>query len=257
MVIPEWLKGLIQRRAGPIETSRVLGRVLRAMLFVPLGGSRYSQSVCSPAMVEALGQTRRRSHISDHLGTLFFFAVDARPRLMVELGTNTGESTCALLAAASVTDATLLSIDIKDCGQLDLPFKERWHFVQSEDVEFGKNGFVKWCQDRSIEPRIDLLFVDTTHFYDQTQKEIEAWLPHLSAQATLIFHDTNMGTGPYARLDGSAGYGYDNQRGVVRAIEELLGRRYDERSFFSDFARGHIVMHHPHCGGLTVMKRVQ
>ena len=230
-------------------------RRLRMWLFRWRGGTRYVQTFPSPPLFQAVGKLGR-SHTSDHLGSLFFFAVDAQPRLMVELGTKGGESTRALLAAASITKAVLLSVDIRDCGQLALPFSEHWQFVQADDVEFGRTGFVEWCRSHSIEPKIDLLFIDTSHMREHTKKEMEAWGPHLSDHATVVFHDTSMGAGPYARLDGSVGFGYDNERGVIAEIEELLGRRYDERSFFCDFAQGYLIMHHPSCNGLAVLKRM-
>ena len=230
-------------------------RRIKMWLFRLRGGRRYSQTFCSPPLSTSFGRRKPRSPISDHLGSLFFFAIDAKPRLIVELGTRDGESTRAFLAAASMTGADLLSIDRDDCGQLDLPFSERWHFVQCDDVEFGRSGFVDWCRDRSLEPRIDLLFIDTSHWYDHTKQEIETWAPYLSDHGTLIFHDTNMGTGPFARLDGSVGFGYDNKRGVIRAIEEWVGRRYDEKSFFCDLAGGFLIMHHPHCAGLAIFKK--
>ncbi len=147
------------------------------------------------------------------------------------------------------------SVDIKDYGQLALPFREHWHFVQSDDIEFGKTGFVNWCLRRSIEPKIDLLLIDTSHKYEHTKEEIEIWSPHLSNNAIMLFHDTNMGTGPYARMDGSIGFSFDNERGVIKAIEEFLGRQFDEKSFFCDFAKGYLIMHYPNCNGLTILKK--
>lgn len=254
-MLPEWMKEIVQRRDAA-RTAQILSRVAKTTLHMRLGGGRYHQAVYHPTLVEALGTRPRPHHISDHLGTLFFFALDARPRLMVELGTRAGESTRTLLAAAALTGATLLSIDLNDCGQLDLPGKQHWRFVQSDDVAFGRDGFVNWCQGAQLAPCIDFLFIDTSHHYEHTKQEIEVWLPHLAEQATVVFHDTNMGNGPYARLDGSSGYSYDNQRGVIRAVEELVGRQYDERTFFTDLVGGYLIMHHPNCAGLTVLRRM-
>ncbi len=232
------------------------GRLLRMIGFRLRGKTRYVQAFHAPPLVEAVGTTRPPSHICDHLGTMFFFTLDARPRLIVELGTNQGESTRAFLAAAAMTDATVLSIDKQECSQLELPFKERWHFVKSDDVEFARNSFTEWCRERSMEPVIDLLFIDTSHEYGHTKQEIETWTPYLSDHATIIFHDTNMGTGAYGRLDGSVGFGYENDRGVIRAIEEMVGRRYDETTYFTDYSKGFLIMHHPYCNGLAVLKKV-
>ena len=220
------------------------------------GGTRFSQGFRHPALVEGLRGYMKASDISDHLNTLFFFAVDARPRLIVELGTRGGESTRALLSAASLTNAAMLSVDVEDCGGLDLPFRNLWHFVKGDDIVFGKEGFLKWCAGKGIEPSVDLLFIDTSHLYEHTKQEIEIWSPHLSAGGVMIFHDTNMGHGLHARLDHSVGHAWDNHRGVIRAVEEFAGKRYDENSFFTDMANGFLILHYPHCNGLTVFKKL-
>ncbi len=232
----------------------VLSRIKR-FLFRLRGGTRYDQALYNPVLINAIGGISPRSHISDHLSTLFFFAMDSRPKLMVELGTRSGDSTRTLLAAASITQSVLLSVDRKNCGGLDLPFNQHWHFVQSDDVEFGKTGFVKWCTHHEMTPRIDLLFIDTSHWYEHTKKEIEIWSPFLSPDGIIVLHDTNMGKGTYARIDGSTGSGYDNDRGVIRVVEEMSNRSYDEMSFFCDLSNGFLIMHHPHCNGLTVLKK--
>jgi hypothetical protein len=49
-----------------------------------------------------------------------------------------------LLAAAFLSKAILLSIDIEYCENIDLPFRENWHFVKSDDIEFGTLHFIDW-----------------------------------------------------------------------------------------------------------------
>jgi hypothetical protein len=255
MTMYEHLRNFIKRIPGATITYGAVICRFRKLLFWLRGGTRYRYAFYTSSLIDALGKTKRQSHISDHLSSLFFFALDARPKLMVELGTDVGESTRVLLAAASITKSTLLSIDIEDCKQLPLPFKEHWHFVQSDDIGFGKAGFIEWCLHRSIEPQIDLLFIDTSHKYLHTKEEILVWSPYLSDHAIMLFHDTNMGTGPYARMNGSIGFGLDNKRGVIKAIEEFLGRQYDEKSFFCDLTKGYLIMHYPNCNGLTILKK--
>ena len=69
-----------------------------------------------------------------------------------------------------------------------------------------------------------------------------------------IFHDTNM-RNVYRRMDNTIGIGWDNSRGVIRAIEEFLGREYDETRFFVDVTDEWLICHHPHLSGLSYMKR--
>lgn len=237
-------------------------RWFREIRFRAAGGLRFRQTLQHPLLIEGFSGGAVTSDISEHLNMLFFFAMDVKPRLIVELGTRGGESTRVFLSAAALSSARVLSVDIEDCSGLDLPHRERWSFVKTDDIEFGQRGFAEWCAAANVKPEIDLLFIDTSHLYEHTKQEIETWSPLLSKSGAMIFHDTNMGQGVYGRLDRSVGrYGWDNQRGVIRAVEEFLGRNYDERRFFAtrffaDVAKGFLAAHYPHCNGLTVLKKI-
>jgi predicted O-methyltransferase YrrM len=217
--------------------------------------NRFKHKSYNAVLGAALRGQKSRTDISDHLGTLFFFATGSTPTLMVELGTRGGESTRALLAAAAVTGATLLSVDIEDCSRIKAPGDEHWHFVQADDIGFGKAGFAKWCREHALVPVIDLLFIDTSHQYEHTKQEIEVWSKLLADRGLMIFHDTNMGRAVYARNDGSLGYSWDNERGVIRAVEEFMGRQYDENSYFCDASDAFSVLHFPTCSGLTILQK--
>jgi cephalosporin hydroxylase len=200
-----------------------------------------------------------KSDISEHLGTLFTEAVLTRPRLIVELGTRGGESTRALIAAANVCNAKVLSVDIDPAPLLGVPGRERWSFVQSDDVCFGREaeGFECWCAERGFLPEADVIFIDSSHLYEHTCEELDVWHKHLSAAGVLLFHDTNMGSGTFGMLSGHVpNNGRGSQRGVIRAIEEFLGRQYNERAFFVDIARGFLVTHRPNCNGFTALRRL-
>jgi cephalosporin hydroxylase len=242
--------------ASVLYATRKWAYPIRCFLFRLSGRTRYPWRLYGPTLAAAVGESDRRSDIRDHFGRLFCCAIEAKPRLIVELGTRGGGSTRALLAAAHLTGAArMLSVDIDDCGTLDLPFMDHWHFVKADDIAFGLSGFANWCRDAGLAPEIDLLFIDTSHEYEHTRREIEIWSPLLSAAGTMIFHDTNMGKGIYARTDGSVSVGWNNHRGVIRALEEHLGRQYDEASYFCDLAHGYLVTHYPTCSGLTVLRK--
>jgi hypothetical protein len=219
----------------------------------------WAPSCPHPVLAEALGRwTASPADIRDHLGSLFAETVVARPRLIVELGTRGGVSTRALLAAAEVADAHLLSVDIVDCPLTDIPdrFLPRWSFVRADDVAFAGQPFADFCQARGLPAAAEAILVDTSHRYDHTRQEIAAWLPRLAPRGVIMFHDTHMGAGWYRRLDGIVSRGWNNERGVIRAIEEHLGRRYDETSFFSDVVGGFVVQHAPWSSGFTVLRRL-
>lgn len=223
--------------------------------FRSAGGTTYQCKNYNSTLGSALQSAATRSDISDHLGPIFYFTAERSPKLIVELGTRGGESTRALLAAAEETGAAMLSLDIDDSGHLDLPFKNRWTFIQTDDVVFGHEKFVPWCNEKGLEPAADVIFLDTSHEYEHTKQELAAWMPHLRPGGVMLLHDANMGNGLYGRLDGSIGSGWDNDRGVIRAIEEFFGRKYDERALFSDCFEGYQLLHFPYCNGLTVIKK--
>jgi hypothetical protein len=160
-----------------------------------------------------------------------------------------------LLAVARLAQSRVLSVDIEDCRSLDLEQGVRWDFVQSDDVTFAAE-FPCWCLQHEITPKANVLFIDTSHRYEHTISELVAWIPHLADDGVLILHDTNMGAVTYARLDGSVGLGWNNQRGVIRAVEEFLGTRYEENRFFTDLRHGFLILHYPFCIGLTILKRI-
>jgi len=237
-----------------MRASSDLVRAAREAVFRFQGRTHYQQRFYETHLAKGIREATK-TDICDHLNTLFFMAVSARPRLIVELGTRGGESTRALLCAAAFSDAILLSVDIDDCAGLDLPHRENWRFVKADDIEFGLNRFKQWCREEGVEPDIDVLFIDTSHECEHTRDEIRVWSPYLAKSGVMIFHDSNTRNGVYARTDGSFGYSVNRGRGVIKPIEEFMGRQYDENAFFTDFANGYLMLHFPHCNGLTILKK--
>ena len=205
-----------------------------------------------PALADIVERADEPTDISDHLVTIFVEAMAARPRLIVELGVRGGESTFVLERVAALQDAQLISVDLEDCSGVTRG--GRSIFVQANDVEFAER-FEQWCRERSITPSIDVLFIDTSHEYEHTVREIDAWFPLLAPKATVLLHDTNL-LPVYRRKDGSRGLAWDNRRGVIRAIEEHFETTYDESMPFEDYRQGWLIRHVPWCCGLTILRRV-
>jgi len=192
------------------------------------------------------------SDIDEHLELMFLEALLCRPRLIVELGVRGGASTFVFERALRHTGGTLISADLDDCSAASS--SPRWHFFQGDDIYFA-GIFHDFCAQRNLTPSIDLLFIDTSHYYDHTVQEIAAWFPLLAERAKVIFHDTNMRL-IGRRADGCFALSWDNQRGVVRAIEEFLGAHIDERKQCVLHAKGWLVRHWPNCNGLTILDRL-
>jgi cephalosporin hydroxylase len=206
---------------------------------------------------EELAQVRRYAmaptDINEHLERMFLETVLSRPELIVELGVRSGASTYVFERAARLCEAWLVSVDLEDCSRIST--YPKWRFIQGDDVEVGSR-FRDLCSGLGLRPGINTLFIDTSHYFDHTMEEIEAWFPYLSPTAKVIFHDTNLRTmGP--RDDGRIQLSWDNSRGVIRAIERYFHIHVDERRVFSEYAAGFIIRHWPNCNGLTILDRLQ
>ena len=202
--------------------------------------------------LEAIRQrSQRQTDICDHLETLFLECLNLPSKLIVELGVGVGESTFVLENVARLWNARLVSVDIADCKKV-LSYYKR-DFVQMDDIAFARE-FPHFCEVHNIEPMIDILFIDTSHLYDHTVQEIQSWFPFLSAHTKVIFHDTNMKE-IFHRKDGSTGRGWNNERGVIRAIEEYFNRNFNEETDFIEIIDGWFIQHYAHCNGLMILER--
>ena len=209
-----------------------------------------------PAFFKEFDEVRERSRtltdIDEHLETMFIEGLVARPKVIVELGVRGGASTFVFERVAELCHATLISADIEDCSSVSS--SSRWHFFRGDDVRFAEL-FPEFCRQRGVMPIVDLLFIDTSHYYDHTVQEIASWFPLLSSRAKVMFHDTNCkNIGP--RKDGLFSLGWDNQRGVIRAIEEYLDLHIDEERPCTAIAGKWLLRHWPHCNGFTILDRI-
>jgi hypothetical protein len=108
-----------------------------------------------------------------------------RDPVVVELGVRSGNSTLALLNALDrIGRGRLYSVDIEPCEGahatiLAADLYDRWYFKLGDSVPFSKD--VGPC---------DIVFVDTSHEYQQTILEIDAWSPLVNPGGKMIFHDT-------------------------------------------------------------------
>ena len=133
--------------------------------------------------------------ISGHLMTIYNIARLVPGNTIVELGVGGGNSTIALLAS----NKTVHSFDIDEClfvnkmiGELGIAV--RWHFTKSDSIN------VAWDKP------IDLLFIDTSHTFNQTTHELELFGKHMVFGGAILLHDIA------------------SNEGASRAVHEYLGR---------------------------------
>lgn len=244
------------KKHGATETFRLApGYVINKLL---CGYNRTIRSrYLPPTDLDSYHEIQNRSQIptdiSDHLKRIFIESVQADPDTIVELGVRNGESTFSFERAAELTGADIVSVDIEDC--INVTEYKKQYFVQSDDIEFAEE-FEGWCKMRDIDTTIDVLFVDTSHLYEHTVEEIKRWFPHLADDVVILFHDTNMSR-IYRREDGSVGRGWDNDRGVIRALERYFDCTFDETERFTTVKSGFVIEHYPLCSGLTILRRVE
>jgi len=128
-----------------------------------------------------------------------------------------------------------------------------------DDVAFGAllKHNSQWPDGDPFE-KLDFIFLDTSHLYNHTVKEIRTYIPLLSERGMIVFHDTNLTHRATRRLDGGINLGWDNERGVVRAIEEFLQINISEDTLFVtvDTERKWFLYHVPWNNGLTVYSKM-
>ncbi len=194
----------------------------------------------------------KRTDISDHLVNLFIESLVMKPKLIVELGVRGGESTFVLERVAKLCRSKLISVDIEDCSNLSS--YKNWIFIKKNDIKFAKE-FKNWCMKFNIKPKIDILLIDTSHQFKHTLQEIELWFSFLSKRSKVFLHDTNMRK-IYYRKDGSIGYGWDNKRGVIRALEKYFKKSFDETKSFTDFENIWLIKHYSYSNGFTILEKL-
>lgn len=117
---------------------------------------------------------------------------------VIELGIRSGNSTSAFLAALEGR-GELWSVDIAP-PQVptywhDLKY---WHFMIADDVT---EQAVDFCPGQ-----VDVLFIDTSHYYQHTFAELLLYAPKVRPGGVVLMHDTGPGWPDVARaLDSWSG----------------------------------------------------
>jgi len=105
--------------------------------------------------------------------------------IIAELGTRTGESTSALLSAASTCGGHVFSVDVDPVEPSEWwEQTEMWKFLAADDMGAQAANF--------IPGKLDVLFVDTSHYYDHTLAELRRYVPRVKPGGTVLCHDTEL-----------------------------------------------------------------
>lgn len=138
---------------------------------------------------------------SGHIPFAFWLIEAQRPRRLVELGTHTGNSYCAFLQAVDQLKLTT------ECFAIDTWEGDAHNGRYGEEIFQEFSGYhnanystfsklIRSTFDEAVghftDKSIDLLHIDGLHTYDAVKHDFLTWLPKLSDQAVVLFHDTNV-----------------------------------------------------------------
>jgi predicted O-methyltransferase YrrM len=146
----------------------------------------------------------RPSDINEHLPRLVDICVEVDAERIVELGVRTGVSTVAWLYALEATAGHLWSVDITSRPQGF--WSNRWTFVQGDDT-------APTTLER-LPDSTDIVFIDTSHQYEHTLRELEIYSRRVRGGGKIVLHDTEV-----KQPDGTL----DDDYPVRRAIETFCG----------------------------------
>lgn len=125
----------------------------------------------------------QQSDISDHLQFMHDTVLKYRAPVVIEMGVRTGNSTCALLYATLKADGQMWSADISESQVPDYWHEfPSWHFLQGDSVS---PEVLKWMPKRA-----DVVFMDTSHTFEQQLAELREYVPRVKPGGTVLIHDT-------------------------------------------------------------------
>ena len=150
---------------------------------------------------------RTPSDIHEHLPMFVELVSELDATRVLELGTRAGISTVAWLYALERTGGHLVSVDLDE--RPDIGEWPHWTFIRGDDMD---PAVVKQVS----EPAPDIVFLDTSHHYQHTRRELATYRWVVRPGGLIVCHDTEVARPERAPL-GDPGFP------VRRAIEEFCG----------------------------------
>lgn len=122
-----------------------------------------------------------------------------------------------------MTGGHLWSVDLDPQPALDVD--AGWTFIQGDDLDPAVL--------RQLPPAADIVFIDTSHRYDQTLAELNVYYPRVRAGGKIVLHDTEL----------------------ARPIGSEVGIRFPVKTAVEEFCNEELLTweNYPNCNGLGVV----
>lgn len=213
-----------------------------------------------PTYKELLAHSNvKNTDFSSHLPVLFCHCFLQNPMIFVESGIRWGDGSTIALGKIThlLKNSCLIGLDIDNCARhyAHIP---RAYFYQMDDVAFP--AYFKTLP--FAKDRVDFVFIDTSHQYEHTLQEIDAFATILTDTGTIAFHDSNVAVEHPVRLNGTAcGSGLGNPKGVTDGLKTYFNIEFDEGRYLNiDVEKdGYLwnIVNYPYCYGFAVAKRIK
>lgn len=124
-----------------------------------------------------------------------------KPRVIVELGTHSGNSYFAICQAVKQyeTGSKCYAVDTWQGDAHALSYGvEIYEMVRKHNEEYygSFSTLLRMTFDEALsnfeDASVDLLHIDGLHTYEAVKHDFETWLPKLAPGAIVLFHDTNV-----------------------------------------------------------------
>jgi GT2 family glycosyltransferase/glycosyltransferase involved in cell wall biosynthesis len=137
----------------------------------------------------------------EHIPFAMFLTAVLRPRMLVELGTEAGDSYCAFCQAVETLnlDTRCYAVDTwrgdAHAGGYDANVLEELR-AHHEPLYGRFSALIQSTFDEALahfsDGSIDLLHIDGYHAYESVKHDFESWLPKVSRDGLILLHDINV-----------------------------------------------------------------